>query len=236
MRVLPTLFLLMFVPACGDQGGSSSGGSSNGGGASSGGGPVQAGQTSQAQEQGGIAGAASKLIRQGHRNGPPPPAPGITAGQCNDMSDGGALMGGSSCITGVLECGQTITGHTGGGVTQFDSEFYAKKFCTPQTTDHSGGGERIYKLHLEDPTVAVVTLDTPCADLDLFGVKWPDRSSTPECPNIGHNIKQCEANRKDGTTREEIRLNTDGDWLIVVEGVDANEGAFALTVQCGTWF
>ena len=59
-------------------------------------------------------------------------------------------------------------GHTIGGVQRFDSRFYEKQFCTPRITNHDGGNERVYTLEMpEGDWTAYVTLDSPCADLDV---------------------------------------------------------------------
>jgi hypothetical protein len=161
-----------------------------------------------------------------------PPEAGITSDQCSDLDNGGPTDG---CITGTLECGQTVVGHTRGGVDRFDTYFYEKKFCTPATTYHDSGDERVYVLDVpEIPRgqghTAIVTLDTPCADLDLAAFKWNEEG----CPTNDHLISQCEMWPEDGTSREMVKLVTQHAtrWLVVVEGKDDNEGAFSLTVQC----
>ena len=94
-----------------------------------------------------------------------------------------------------------------------------------------GGDERIYRLEMPDGDHhADIWLDTPCADLDLAAMKW----SGKECPPPGALIDQCDMWPKDGTEREYVQLVSQRKttWLIVVEGKGAEEGAFALTVQC----
>lgn len=162
--------------------------------------------------------------------GMPLPEPGLYANQCDDIGSGGPHDG---CITGRIECGQTIVGHTRGGVNHFDTLFYEKKFCTPSTTHHNSGDERVYVLDAPDHDfTAVVTLDTPCADLDLAAFK--NKGGTT-CPTINDLVPQCEMWPKPGNTREQVALATQHPtrWFIVVEGKDPDEeGAFSLTVQC----
>lgn len=169
-------------------------------------------------------------ILPGTISGPPPPEAGITKSQCKDLEDGGPVEG-PGCITGRISCGETVIGHTIGGVRRFDTRFYERAFCTPALTNHDGGDERIYRLDMPDgPWTAVVTLDTPCADLDLAAIRWDG----DDCPTPSHIIHQCEMWPKDGTAREQVRLasTSQSSWFLVVEGKDEHEGAFALTVQC----
>ena len=160
---------------------------------------------------------------------PPPPEPAFTADRCNDLSTGGRPI--DDCISGTISCGETIIGHTRGGVRKFDSTFYKKKFCTPDTTDHDSGDERVYRLVMPDGDWhATITLDTPCADLDLAAILWNDDT----CPTNAHIVNRCEMWPQDGTAREEVEIVSQkaSQWLVVVEGKDDEEGAFGLNVQC----
>ena len=157
------------------------------------------------------------------------PAIGLVKSQCDDVTAGGPIDA-SGCTTATLTCNETLIGHTVGGVDRYDSRFYERGFCTPYTTDHDGGNERIYRLDLpEGEWTASVTLDTPCAHLDLFGIRWDDES----CPKTDHLINQCEASVGDWK-RKSVRLasNHKSTWYVVVEGQGSEEGTFALSVQC----
>jgi hypothetical protein len=59
----------------------------------------------------------------------------------------------------------------------------------------------------------------------------------PKCPTLDDNVQDCDMWPKDGTKREVVDMTSTGvsDWLIVVEGKDDQEGAFAVTVQCVDW-
>lgn len=228
------LTLLLLVGCSGNnplEGISGGGSSSSGSGGEAGGAEpaekIEPGMTFKAKEKTGL------LIMPGTITGPPPPAEGITRGQCGDLSDGGPVSG-PGCISGVVECGQTIIGHTKGGVQRFDTRFYEKHFCTPGTTNHSGGDERVYHLRAPEGKKRLwVTLDTPCADLDLAVIKY----SGGDCPTIDSVVPDCEMWPKPGSKREVVDVTSTGesDWLIVVEGKDDEEGAFAVTVQCVDW-
>ncbi|HHO52467.1 MAG TPA: hypothetical protein ENK18_16755 [Deltaproteobacteria bacterium] len=163
--------------------------------------------------------------------GPPPPEAGVLPSQCDDLDDGGPVNG-PSCITDRISCGDTIIGHTKGGVQLYDTRFWEKKFCWPATVQHDGGDERVYRLDMpRGEWRAFVWLDTPCADLDMMAIKFND----DRCPTIDHSLPRCEAMLKKGArNRERIELVHQGEatWYIVVEGRDDEEGAFALHVQC----
>jgi hypothetical protein len=165
----------------------------------------------------------------------PWPVPGIGASQCQDLTDGGPIQD-DGFLTGELHCDETIIGHTRGGVQLFDTEFYEQGFCTPATTQHDGGDERIYLFRAPPGRHRVYwTLDTPCADLDVTAIRWK-RPGYPKLSDA-RGLADCETLRKDGTERERISSPSTGEevWLIVVEGEGDNEGAFALTAQCGPW-
>jgi hypothetical protein len=171
-------------------------------------------------------------ILPGNVSGPPAPEPGIYAGQCGELEQGGSITG-PDCLSGVLHCGDTIVGHTVGGVNRFTTQFYEKKFCTPATTNHDGGDERVYRIDLpEGDRTALVTLDSPCADLDVAAVKWKGDT----CPGVSHAVNACEMWPKPKGQRETVRIVSQkaSSWLIVVEGKDEEEGAFSLSVQCWT--
>jgi hypothetical protein len=158
------------------------------------------------------------------------PEAGVNSDHCDDIENGGPVEG-NTCVTETIECGQTIIGHTIGGVNRFDSRFYEAQFCTPRLTNHDGGDERVYLLKVpEGDYTAVATLDTPCADLDLAAMRY----NGDDCPTKSHNINQCEMWPKDGTAREQVRMVSkhEGIWYIVVEGKNDQEGVFSLTVMC----
>ncbi len=160
---------------------------------------------------------------------PPPPDPVFTEDRCNELQQGGGTVDG--CVTDVITCGESIVGHTRGGMKNFDTQFYKSKFCTPDTSNHDGGDERVYRLVMpEGNWHAVVSLDTPCADLDVAAILW----NSEGCPDNRHVINRCEMFPNDGTARETVELVSqhNSQWLIVVEGKDSEEGPFGLSVQC----
>lgn len=164
--------------------------------------------------------------------GPNDPPVGMTAENCQDLQHGGPVAG-PECVTQKVKCGDVIYGHTLGGTQVFDTKFYEHHQCTPATTDHDGGDERIYLFEFpEGDNSAWVWLDTPCADLDLAAIRLPE--GTEGCPGMDRYIRQCEMWPKPGTRREKVLMVSQGPskWMIAVEGKGNEEGAFALTIQC----
>ncbi len=169
-------------------------------------------------------------ILPGTDSRPAPPEPAVTSDDCGTITEGGPVT--SDCVTAEVQCGETIVGHTIGGVRRYDSDFYQENFCTPALTNHDGGEERIYRLHVPDGDwTAFVTLDTPCADLDMGAMKW---QSDETCPPSNAVITHCDMWPAKGTERERVTLSTqhETNWFIVVEGKNDEEGAFSLSVQC----
>ena len=177
------------------------------------------------QRPGPIAGTGSRTFLPG-------PRAAVTSAQCDQLADGGPVTG-PDCLSGVLACDRVMVGHTRGGVQRYDSRFYEKKFCTPFTTNHDGGDERIYRLDLpEGEWHYEVWLDSPCSDLSLFAFSG---GSTETCPEAGSTVRSCEASVRSGLAREHVDIVHQGaaaPWFVVVEGRDEEEGAFALHVTC----
>lgn len=166
----------------------------------------------------------------GFDSSPPPPEPAIDSSQCDDLSEGG-LVNGPDCATASIHCGDTIIGHTVGGVQRYGTRFYERNFCTPALIEHNGGDERVYKLVMPPgDQKAFVYLDTPCADLSIAAIK----SNDDTCPTDSTVIPQCEMFPKKGTSREKLEIVSQNasTWWIVVEGRDDEEGPFAIHVQC----
>ncbi len=168
-------------------------------------------------------------ILPGTDSRPAPPEPGVDSDDCDTIKEGGSVA--TDCVTAEIHCGETVVGHTIGGVNRYDSDFYQTNFCTPALTNHDGGEERVYRLHMpEGDWVAFVTLDTPCADLDIGAIKWMGDT----CPPKNANVTQCDMFPLRGNERERLTLVTqhETDWYLVVEGINQDEGAFSVSVQC----
>jgi hypothetical protein len=157
--------------------------------------------------------------------------PTLGGGGSTATVDCDATMGGPryDCVQAEIGCGETVTGTTVGGPDEWETDFYATHFCTPATHNHDGP-ERVYRLNLPANAEAEVTLDSPCADLDLFTVRWPEED---HCPNIHHSVNECNSDiTKKGGELTLVNDNRAHSYLIAVDGKDGAEGGYALTVKC----
>jgi len=164
------------------------------------------------------------------------PAPGITWSQCNDITDGGPVNG-PDCVTADISCGETVVGHTKGGVKYYNTKYYEKKYCWPATTNRSGGDERIYRFVVDRSNInhrfnMRVTFDTPCAELDIALMESHDNAR--ECPTINSRVQVCDVLNRKGKSRVTYKQTVDpGEiWYFLVEGRDSEEGAFSFTLEC----
>jgi len=168
------------------------------------------------------------------RNGPPV---GITSSQCTEITEGGPVNG-PGCITSEIRCGETIVGHTRGGVNKFNSEWYDESTCWPNTRNHNGGDERLYRFDPDANGIparfwANFWFDTPCdKDVDFTVFRTTDRSNCPTefTPNCDTSNPNTKANR----TRRHQRVMVDpGEvWYVLIEGANETEGPFAVTLTC----
>lgn len=163
---------------------------------------------------------------------PDAPAVAMEKENCEDLKDGGPVQG-PDCITQEVKCNSVVYGHTLGGTTNFDSRFYEVHMCTPRTTNHDSGEERVYLLEMPEGDHRVKAwLDTPCGDLDLTVMTVLDPT---RCPTTTDGLlKICDMWPRKGTEREHVEIATQGKThvMFVVEGKNKDEGPFALTVQC----
>ncbi|HJN73985.1 MAG TPA: hypothetical protein QGF58_08645 [Myxococcota bacterium] len=137
---------------------------------------------------------------------------------------------GPDCITGVLHCGDVIEGHTRGGSSGMDSEFYRSAFCFVPYTAYDGP-ERVYELELEADTEATVTLEAPCSDLGFAAARWSDEDVCPSGDD--HAILDCNGAAADSVS--DTKSNTfwaekATRFIVAVDG--ASPAAYRLTVEC----
>ncbi len=172
-------------------------------------------------------------VQPGKITTPGEPPVALLKESCGGITDGGPVIDG--CMTAEVHCGDVITGHTRGGAQKLNTKFYEKYFCTPGTTNHDGGDERIYKLVVDKPQMRVLAyLDSPCANLDIAAFR---EGSGSTCPDVNGSIPRCEMQiKKEARKFVDIRDNDPTSYWIVVEGQgDADEGAFSLSIQCEAW-
>ncbi len=154
------------------------------------------------------------------------PAPAPT-GLCDGTAP--STPAGPACLTGTIACGQTLTDSTSGGTMAGDAELYESAYCFPPHDDHTGP-DRFYAFDLAAEQTAFVTLDSPCTDLSLVALSWPDRESCPVQRN--HTIAVCEG--KELIDEAELKLWTKNKrrFLIGVDGPAGTGAAFELGVRC----
>ena len=154
----------------------------------------------------------------------PPPDP------CLEATPTPAPQG---CVMGTLSCGDTIQGNNEFGVPNFDDDFYQSKFCTPQRNKYAEAPEAIYMLDVPGDIKAVVTLTSECDDLDIVALSW---NETGRCPNIKHNINECEMDTDFGGGSVMMTTVTRAQkYLIAVDGKNGATGNFELSVACSEY-
>jgi len=145
-------------------------------------------------------------------------------------------------VTADIKCGETVVGHTRGGVNRFNTRFYERNTCWPGTRNHNGGDERVYRFvpdkserfqRGESRMRVSAYFDTPCADLTFTKMV----GELNRCPT--ESAKLCDSanpfNREDGT-RNIMNWTVDAGevYYLLVEGGDDAEGAFSISLACGT--
>lgn len=222
--------------ATADGGGSSEGGATNGGGGGGSGGSVEVGSKPTSSS-----GGAGGLIRQVAGGGGPDA--GLSSSQCGDVTDGGPVNG-PDCVTAEIKCGDTIVGHTRGGTNLYNTKFYERNTCWPGTRNHNGGDERVYMFVAdksprfqkgEERQRVTVYFDSPCADL-TFSAMYTN--TVGKCPGPNDSVKWCDSanpfTRKMNRNKMNITADAGEVYYFFIEGADDEEGAFSLTLECGT--
>jgi hypothetical protein len=144
---------------------------------------------------------------------------------CNARYDTASPRG---CLTGELICGDVVQGTTVGGESNFDDAFYAGAFCFPPGERHSAS-ERVYRFSAPQDTQVTVTLDSPCADLDLAVVAWKYEGT---CPVAQSPIAECEGETSPGGGSVVIQVFNPRDYIVAVDGKDGVTGPYQLSVSC----
>lgn len=162
--------------------------------------------------------------------GPPPPAPKLQQADCEVEYETPKAGG----ISSVLQCGGFFGGTTEGGTSSFGDEFYQRAFCSPARKRYDDSPEAIYAFELPANNQATITLDSPCAELDLVAIAWT-LDGLPTTAQVGR-VRECEMNAKSGggtvTLTSVDRAQT---FLIVVDGQEGQSGNFSLKADCKTY-
>lgn len=132
------------------------------------------------------------------------------------------------CLSGELRCGDVVQGTTVGGESNFDDAFYAGAFCFPPGERHSAS-ERVYRFSAPKDTEVTVTLDAPCADLDLAVVAWKYEGS---CPVAQSAIAECEGDTSSSGGEVTVQVFNPRDYLVAIDGKDGATGPYRLSIEC----
>jgi hypothetical protein len=138
------------------------------------------------------------------------------------------------CVLQKVQCGDVIEGTTTGGISNFDDDFYQEAFCTPRREDYEDSPEAVYMLTVPGDIRADIRLDTNCAELDIFAIRW-DRK---DCPTRKHtrSIPQCEFNDKPGGGYLTITtVERPETYLIGADGKNGAHGNFRMAIECSTY-
>lgn len=158
----------------------------------------------------------------------PPPRP--STADCEASYDA-PVHGG---ISGTLQCGAELNGTTTGGRSSFGDEFYQRAFCSPARQSYDDAPEAIYAFELPANDQATITLDSPCADLDLVAIAWT-LDGLPTTAQVGR-VRECEMNtRPGGGTVNLTAIDRAQTYLIVVDGKKGAVGNFSLKADCKTY-
>jgi hypothetical protein len=138
-----------------------------------------------------------------------------------------------TCISDVLTCGSSVITTTEGGNSVMDADDYLAWFCAVPDGDYLGS-ERTYNVTVPAGQKATFTLESPCDDLDIFALRWELWESSELCPDYGNSVIECEADdsREGGEVEVFADPSRDTNYLVIIDGPDAEQAAFALDIVC----
>lgn len=160
----------------------------------------------------------------------PPALPRPSSADCEASYDA-PVHGG---VSGTLQCGAEFSGTTTGGRSSFGDEFYQRAFCSPARQSYDDAPEAIYAFELPANDQATITLDSPCADLDLAAIAW-SLDGLPTTAQVGR-VRECEMNTRSGGGAVTLTaVDRPQTFLIVVDGKKGAVGNFTLKADCKTY-
>jgi len=141
---------------------------------------------------------------------------------CDEPIEPGAIVG-PDCLSGALECGETVTNTTEGGESSLHGGDYQSWYCmTGEETDWTGN-ERMYDFVHPGTGSVSVSLSSPCGSLQLIVMAWSDEES---CPYPGVSVLECDSD----STTVEIWNNSETRYVLIVDG--ESDQPFSLGVTC----
>lgn len=140
----------------------------------------------------------------------------------------------AECFTDFISCGEQILVTTGGGTNFFNNDVYTSWYAMNSKGATYDGPERgFYFMHPGDSSAAVVTLESPCADMDLLYFKSYDMGDcyTGTCAPCQQDNEISDESYYQNDSFEIFDTNPNS-YLIIVEAADNGEHPFVLTVDC----
>ena len=140
------------------------------------------------------------------------------------------------CFTDFLSCGDQILRTTGGGTTFYDNSMYTDWYnMNSKGADYEGSERAFYFLHPGDNSSAVVTLESPCEDMDLLYFRTYDLgecyATAASCPMCGSDNDLSDEDYWQDDTMEIFDTNPNS-YLVIVESANNVDAPFVLTVDC----
>jgi hypothetical protein len=139
-----------------------------------------------------------------------------------------------TCVSAILTCGSSVVATTQGGNSVMTADDYLAWYCTPFPDGDYAGSERTYNVTVPAGRKATFTLDSPCDDLDIFALRWELWDSNEQCPDYGNSVIECEADdsRAGGEVEVFADSTRDTNYLVMIDGPNAEQVAFALDITC----
>ena len=135
------------------------------------------------------------------------------------------------CVNQPIYCNDEIESTTFGSTSKLGDDFYLQAGVTPRGHSYQESGDVVYELLLPGDTDAVLSLDTPCADLDLFAMTYRDGSQ--QCPSSTTVFKESDFSQRrseleelkisTGSLGREDRMQGGRSYLVVIDGKSAQE-------------
>ncbi len=151
-----------------------------------------------------------------------------------DLSCEGDLPTPEGDAVGSISCGGSVEGSSRKGGMRWGDDFYQHAFCTTSRNHYDDAPDVLYRLELPADTKAEITLDSPCADLDLVSVAWK-LDGVPDVQHVNR-IAECEMDTHGGGGKLTLTTVTKAQtFLVGVDGKNGDEGNFRISVSCGTY-
>jgi hypothetical protein len=133
-----------------------------------------------------------------------------------------------TCVSGPLNCGESLVSTTIGGLSESTGVEYSSWFCAVVGSDSYTGPERVYRFDHPGTGNATIELESPCGELDVFAAFWSDDT----CPTADHSVGECEGDVGAGDGSITIWNSSPRSYLVYVDGPDGAEANFGLSATC----